>query len=152
MKRFQIGCLLLLIVAACKPLKIMPFQERVVKIKDTVYSTFKVIDTLKVIRNSDTTRVELPVHKVTSKPIVKKSKHATLKIQKVDGQLKIECIADELREVIEIQKETINHYRELYEKEHEKTVVEQTKIPSWVKPFFWIGLGVIAVTVVKLMK
>lgn len=141
-----------LLFLACKTIKIEPKNHREIKVKDTVFTTLKVVDTLRVLRETDTARIQLPVHKVTSKPIVKKSKHATLKIQKVGGQLQIECVADELREIIEIQKETISHYRELYEKEEERVVVKQSKIPVWVQPFLWIGVGALVVVILKLIK
>lgn len=136
---------IMMIAVSCRTVRILPSSSTKQHEKITTTKTLKEIDALKVVRKADTAKISARVTDLSEKPMVLKSKHATIKLRKVAGKIHAECISDELRELIKLQKEIINTYKEMLTQTATNTVVETTKIPQWAKPFLWIGLGAIIV-------
>ncbi|CAL2108185.1 conserved exported hypothetical protein [Tenacibaculum sp. 190524A02b] len=128
-KLFFVFICTMMIVASCKTFKVLPSSTH--SEIDSIYTTkqIKVIDTLKVLRQADTAKFKIAPHEISVKPMVVKSKHATLKLSRKNGKIQAICIADELREIIELQKEIINTYK------HKETTIKQNTIIQESKPF-----------------
>lgn len=141
--------LAMLIATSCRTVKVLPSTNTAEKEKVEVTKELKVIDTLKVIRPSDTAKIAVKLEKLTATPITIRSNHATLRLKKNNGKIEAECIADELKEIIELQKEIINTYREVEKTKENHTVVQTSVIPDWAKPLLYVGFGMVLIIIVK---
>lgn len=139
----------MLIAASCRTVKVLPSTNTEEKEKVEVIKELKVIDSLKVIRPSDTAKVAVSLENLTTKPITIRSKHTTLRLKKANGKIEAECVADEYKEIIELQKEIINTYREKEKTTKNHTVVQSSVIPEWMKPVLYVGFGVLLIIIVK---
>jgi len=118
-------------------------SEITTNVKDSIIRTIKKRDTL-ITRVADTARISTLVSQLTEKAILKRSKYATASIRRIGNKIEVECIADELRAVIELQQETISHYKEITQSQKDTITIFQKKIPAMLKPLVWIGGATIA--------
>ena len=142
--RFYFFLLVIVSISSCRSIKITPKVSSVRSVKDSISKQVNTVDTLVVVRKSDTVKLKQTIDKLTSKAIVKRSNYASLSIKKVGNTIEAECIADELKELIELQREIIKHYKEINEQQQETIIVPQKYIPALLKPLIWIGGIVLA--------
>ena len=150
MKQFvQRICMMILLItsiASCKS-KLQPIKTITEMVKDSISTKLITVDTLQVLRASDTVKINTLISKLSEVPIIQKSKHTQVSLRKVGNTIEAECIADELRAIIELQKEMITHYKEVNRQQTE-TIVEYKKfVPFFTKALAWIG-GIVVLTLI----
>ncbi|WP_299627737.1 hypothetical protein [uncultured Tenacibaculum sp.] len=141
---------------ACQSFKKLPKTESTVKIKDSIFKEHRTIDTIVIARKADTVKLKETIDKLTEAAIVKRSNYTRLSIKRVGNTIEAECIAEELKELIELQKEIIKHYKEINQQKQETIVIPQKYIPVLLRPLIWIGGITLALllggTIVKFVK
>ena len=145
--RFYFFLLVIVLIASCRSIKITPKVSNFTSVKDSISKQVNIVDTLVIVRKSDTVKLKQTIDKLTSNAIVKRSNYASLSIKKVGNTIEAECIADELKELLEIQREIIKHYKEINQQQQETIVVPQKYIPELLKPLIWIG-GIVLTLVI----
>ncbi|WP_442265881.1 hypothetical protein ACSIGC_16530 [Tenacibaculum sp. ZS6-P6] len=153
-----LSCLILLslLINSCRSFKKLPATQNTIKIKDSIYKESHTIDTIVIARKADTVKLRETINKLTEEAIVKRSNYTKLSIKRVGNTIEAECIADELKELLELQKEIIKHYKEINQQKQETIVIPQKYIPELLKPLIWIG-GIVLIlflggTIVKFVK
>lgn len=134
-------------ITSCRTIKPTSTSKLTTTIKDSITSQVKTIDTLVVLRKADTLKLKATIDKLTEEAIIKKSKFAKLTIKRVGNTIQAECITDELKELIELQREIINHYKEINTQKEDTIIIPKRYIPKMIKVLAWIG-GVILLLIV----
>ncbi|SNR16528.1 hypothetical protein [Tenacibaculum jejuense] len=141
---------------SCKSFKKLPATQKTIKIKDSIHRESHTIDTIVIARKADTVKLKETINKLTKEAIVKRSKHTQLSIKRVGNTIEAECIADELKELLALQKEIIRHYKEINQHHQETIIIPEKYIPELLKPLIWIG-GIVLLlflggTIMKFVK
>lgn len=131
--------MLLVLMTSCKSVRPLPTQKLITTIKDSITTERQTIDTLVIAREADTVKLKETIDKLTEAAIIKRSKHARLSIRRVGNTIEAECHTDELKQVLELQKEIINHYKEITTQKEDTIIIPQKYIPTLLKPLIWIG-------------
>jgi len=137
-KLIFIVLLILIVSTSCKTAKLTT-SKTTTTVKDSISTQLQTVDSLLVVRKADTIALKMRIDKLTEKAIIKKSKYARLSIKRVGNTITAECIADELKELIELQREIINHYRETRTQTEDTIIIPKRYIPKIVKILAWIG-------------
>lgn len=141
---------------SCKTIDVKPSLKETTTVNSSIKKELKTIDSLVIVRKSDTVKLKEQIEKLTQKPIIKRSNNAKLSIRRIGNTIEAVCIADELKELIQLQKEIINHYKEINTNKQESIIIPQRYIPSILKPLIWIGgivvLFLIATLLLKFIK
>ena len=148
MKIFKIllfALVMMMSVASCKTFKVLPSSNTTKTDSTFTTKTRKDIDTLQVVREADSAKVSADPNKLTSTPKVVKSKHATVSLSKINGKIKADCKCDGLEEMVKLQWEIIETYREINKSTENNTVIQESWWMGWLKPFlpFLIMAGVL---------
>lgn len=156
MKNLILIALLVLLMFACKTRQTIPSREISHQVKDSTFTTLTVVDTLQVLRPSDTARISALINKLSEKPLYLKSKQATIKLSKTKDTIQAECICDELKQAVKIYKETITKQREIIDQQKETIQVVTNQLNFFQKVFFWIGIivvvAILAFVGIKIIK
>lgn len=146
LKLFLVLALLLNLIS-CKS-TVLPTQLKQTKtIKDSTFTTQRVIDTMMVIRPADTAKISLLISKLSAKPTIVKSKQAKLTLRKIGNTIQGDCECLELREAVKIYKETTTHQREIITQQQEIITLIRKEIPAILKPLIWVGAGTLLLLV-----
>lgn len=131
-------------VASCRSIKVLPSSKTNTTERTVTKTRTETIDTLQVVREADTAKVAVKVTKLTDKPVKVKSKHATVTVRKVNGQVEADCKCDGLEAQIELLKEIIETYKETETNTENNTVVRESWWVPWLKPFTpFVVIGII---------
>lgn len=136
-----------LTMVSCFSSKPTATSKQTKTVKDSVTVQKQTIDSLLVARKADTVKLQTTIDKLTQKPIVKRSNYTRLKLRKVGNTIEAECIADELKQLIALQKEIISHYKEISLEKQDTIIIPQRYIPALLKPLIWIGGITLAVII-----
>lgn len=139
MKIKAILILLLLSVVSCKTTQIPLQTTKETIIKDTTFTVRKVIDTVQVLRPADTAKISLLINKLSEKPTVVQSKTARLTLRKIGNTIKGDCECPELKEAVQIYKETTTQQRQIITQQKELIMQVRKEIPELLKPLVWLG-------------
>lgn len=156
MKQTAILLLLLLSMLSCKTTQLPLQTTKETIIKDTTFTVRKVIDTVQVLRPADTAKISLLISKLSAKPTVVQSKIAKLTLRKVGNTIQGDCECPELKEAVQIYKETTTRQREIITQQQEIITLIKKEIPALLKPLIWLGGGtlflLIGSVVIRLFK
>lgn len=155
-----LSILMTLILTSCKSQKLIgQTSKTTTTVKDSTYTEYKKVDSLAVLRKADSVKISIPINKITEKPKTVKSKHSTIKISRKGEHIKAECICEEYKKVIELQKEVITQLREINTLKENTATYQVSKISNWAMPLVWVGgaamlliMIFIAFIMVKILK
>lgn len=130
----------------------LPQRQTVIKVKDSIVRKLQVVDTLEVLRQADTAKINTLIHQLSEKPLIQRSKFATVKLSKVGNQIQAECITDEYKKLLQLQQELIYHYQKVNHEQQHTITIEKRYIPKIVKWLAWLG-GILIVSVaIRIVK
>lgn len=149
----MLSLLMSLILTSCKSQKLIGQTSNTrTTVKDSTFTEYKKVDSLAVLRKADSAKISIPIHRITTKPQIVKSKHSTVKLFKKNGNIEAECICEEYKKIIELQKEVITQLREINTLKENTATYQVTEIPKWAMPLIWIGGVCVLVILAKLLK
>jgi hypothetical protein len=131
--------LFLVCVASCRTGRETQ-DEKKVTVRDSTYTTLEVQDTVLVVRDAEMANLSRKLDQLGKEPTRSRTGAATVSLSRNGDLIEASCECDELKEAVEVQKETITMLRETVSEQ--RLTLEKGGRTDWLAIVKWLAIAV----------